>query len=322
MNAADEGDGRRARVIVLGSINMDLVARCPQLPVAGETLTATSFHEIPGGKGANQAVAASRAGAEVTLIGRVGDDGFAPRLTSHLERQRVDCRQVQPTADTPSGLALIAVSAAGENQIVVVPGANGAVSCDDVDRCRSLIESSDVLLVQLEVPLAAVARAIGIARAAGVRVILDPAPAPTTALPRELLDVDLICPNETEAAALTEQARETDSKMDSLATAEAAARQLHELGARAVVVTLGSRGALLLCEDRVQLVEPTLVTAIDTTAAGDAFAGAVAVRWSETGDLTDAVRWGNIAGGLAASRLGAQPSMATREEIERIASDY
>jgi ribokinase len=298
-------------VVVLGSINMDLVAGCRELPRPGETLTATSFAEVPGGKGANQAVAASRAGGLVSLIGRVGDDGFATRLVGHLSEAGVDCSAVQATGESPSGLAMIAVAESGENQIVVVPGANACLRPEDVDRYASIIRSCDVLLLQLEVPVASVMRSIELAREAGVRVILDPAPAPT-ALPAGMYDVDLICPNETEAATLTGQA------IDSTQGLQAAAQTLHARGAQAVAITLGGRGTLLFDGKAFLQVAPYPTTAVDSTAAGDAFAGAVAVRWAESKSLADAVRWGNAAGALAASRHGAQPSMATREEIEQL----
>ncbi|MEZ6133161.1 MAG: ribokinase [Planctomycetaceae bacterium] len=296
-------------VVVLGSINMDLVIRCAKLPSPGETLMAESSSEFCGGKGANQAVAAARAGAVVNMIGRVGNDSFANRLIGNLQNEHVLCDHVTATAETPSGLAVVSVDDAGENSIIVVPGANGRVSVSDVEAAADVIRTADILLVQLEVPVSSVVAAIRIARAGGVRVILDPAPAPAT-VPDELLDVTLICPNETEAAALT------GLTLNSSEQQEAAVRQLHQRGAANVALTLGDKGTLLFDGRTFQQIPSIVVDVVDTTAAGDAFAGALAVYWAETRPLADAVRRANVAGAIAASRHGAQPGMATAAEIE------
>lgn len=301
----------RPKIVVLGSLNMDLVARCGVLPVAGQTVLADSFAEIAGGKGANQAVAAARAGGNVTMVGRVGEDGFASRLIDNLNRENIDCSSVAHTADASSGLAMIAVGESGDNQIVVVPGANGRMTPSDVDRCADKIATCDALLVQLEIPIATVVHAIDIASAAGVRVILDPAPAPPADFPEGLLNVDLICPNETEAAALTGR------KVESREQIEAAALGLHQRGAKAVAITLGDRGVMLFDGQSFVRIDPIAIDALDSTAAGDAFAGALAVSWSETDSLVEAVRFGNVAGALSATRLGAQPSIASRDELKR-----
>ncbi len=301
----------KPRIAVIGSINMDLLVRCGTLPRPGETILANSSAEICGGKGANQAVAAARAGGDVTMVGRIGDDAFAGRLLDNLQQEQIDCQHVRATAVTPSGLAIVAVESSGQNSIMVVPGANGRVAVEDVQAASDVIRSCDTLLVQLEVPLAAVVAAKEIARAAGVRVILDPAPSPRE-LPAELSDVDLICPNESEASALT------GLPVESVEQAEAAARALQSQGACAVVITMGTAGSLLLADDRTHLIEPFAVDAIDTTAAGDAFAGALAVHWAQHGDLHRAVRFANAGGALAASREGAQPAMATCSEIEEM----
>ena len=310
----NSSDASAPSVVVLGSINMDLVARCAALPKPGETLTANSFAEIPGGKGANQAVAASRAGGLVTMIGRVGDDGFAERLRANLAAEDICCHAVQTTDQTPSGVALINVSDAGDNQIVVVPGANGMVSCCDVDQFADQIKAADVLLVQMEIPQDVVISAIRLARSAGTRVILDPAPAPVT-ISEGLLEVDLICPNETEAAALT------GLPLDTTESIEAAARRLHHAGAQAVVITLGDQGVVLFDGDTFSVINAIPINAVDATAAGDALAGAIAVRWAESDSLQEAVRFGNAAGAIAASRPGAQPSLPTRSEIEQSLSE-
>jgi ribokinase len=302
---------QRPRIAVLGSINMDLVATCNRLPEPGQTLSAQAFSEIPGGKGANQAVAAARAGGAVRMMGCLGDDGFAERLHQSLLDEQVECNNVLHLTDQSSGVAMILVDETGQNQIVVVPGANGKESPDMVTSWESVIRECDVLLLQLEVPLETVRRAIELAGACGTKVILDPAPAPAST--DGLTTVDLCCPNETEAAAMTGQSVETDAEV------EAAARRLQQMGAAAVAITLGARGVGLLHEDVFQIIAPPAVQVVDTTAAGDAFAGATAVRWAETGSLPDAVRWGVIAGALAATKAGAQPGMPLRSEIESFA---
>ena len=301
----------KPKIVVLGSINMDLVIRCGKLPVPGETLLAKSSQEICGGKGANQAVAAARAGGEVSMIGRVGNDAFGGRLVANLAHEGIDCSQVFRTEDCASGLAIVGVEDSGENAIMVVPGSNGRLCAEDVGRARSFIENSDVLLVQLEVPVDTVLAAVQVARNAGVKVILDPAPAPG-AFPESLLEVDLVCPNEAEAEALTGIEVTTEE------SAIHAAMALQSRGAKQVAITMGDQGALLLDDCGGRMVPSFPVKAIDTTAAGDAFAGALGVRWAEGVTLEEAVRFGNAAGALAASRLGAQPGMGTREEIESL----
>ena len=301
----------QARIVVLGSINMDLVARCTSLPRPGETLTAKDYGEVFGGKGANQAIGAARAGGLVQMIGRVGDDVFGPKLASNLQRNGVDCSAITSTENCPSGLALISVDDGGENQIVVIPGSNGRVSREDIDRHESIIAASDCLLIQLEVPLATVVYAIGVAKRCGIRVIVDPAPVPPGEIPDELLQVDLLCPNESEAIRLMGVASE------SLESMQEAARLLHGKGAANVAITLGAHGTLLFDGREMQVIESISIAAVDTTGAGDAFAGALAVRWAETNDLVESVRWANVAGALAASRHGAQAGIASREDIER-----
>ena len=289
---------------------MDLVVRCPQLPRPGETLLAESSAEICGGKGANQAVAAARAGGDVRMIGRVGDDAFADRLVANLEQEGIDCAAVRRTSDCASGLAIVAVDSSGQNSILVVPGANGKVDVQDVLDARSTIESADVLLVQLEVPIEPVMVAVDVARQSGVRVILDPAPAPGV-FPQELFDVDLICPNESETEALI------GMQVDSVERAEKAAMNLRNRGCRQVAITLGDQGTMLVDNSGASHHLPAVpIRAVDTTAAGDAFAGALAVYWAEGHPLFDSVQFANCAGAIAASRVGAQPGMGTRAEIE------
>ncbi|MEM8734934.1 MAG: ribokinase [Planctomycetota bacterium] len=299
------------RIAVLGSINMDLVANCADLPKPGQTVSASGFAEIPGGKGANQAVAACRAGADVAMVGRLGDDGFADRLRFNLTGNEVDCRHVATTNSTASGVAMIAVAGSGENQIIVVPGANGLITPDDVGEAAETIRQADVLLLQLEIPTDTVLAGIEVAKAAGTRVILDPAPV-VTPLPDALLDVDLLCPNTSEAAELIGQPIETAEDI------EAAAREFHRRGAKAVAITLGETGTAIYDGQRFEVVSSIPIDAVDTTAAGDAFAGALAVQWAENSDLFAAVRFGNAAGALAATRHGAQPSLPNRPQVEEM----
>lgn len=282
---------------------------CSRLPKAGETVAGNSYSEISGGKGANQAVAAKLAGGEAHLIGRVGNDVFANRLRGGLTGRGVDCASVIETNDCESGLAVIGVDASGENQIMIVPGANGRLSPTDIQQHSAKIASCNVLLVQLEVPVETVLAAMQIARQAGVRCMLDPAPV-VHRWTDELMNVDLVCPNETEASEITGQPIKT------LQDAEKAASLLHARGARNVVITMGKQGCLLLTQGKTHRIAAPAVHAIDTTAAGDAFAGALAVRWCETDDLIAAVRFATIAGALATTRRGAQPSFFTHTEIE------
>lgn len=310
---------RKARIAVVGSINMDLVIRCDLLPQPGQTVLARESVEICGGKGANQAVAASKAGGDVVIIGRVGNDAFASRLLANLNQYQVSTHAIQTTQQCSSGVAIVAVERSGQNSIMVVPGANGCLSPDDVNRFAAHIADSDILLLQLETPIETVIESIRIAKLSKTRVILDPAPAPNdwqAMLFRihEAVDalnpIDLICPNEHEATELT------GLSVGDLAQAEQAARVLHAQGISNVAITLASRGALLFDGQSVYHIPPFPIDAVDTTAAGDAFAGALGVRWSETNNLTEAIRFANAAGAIAATRPGAQISLPSREEIE------
>ena len=300
----------RPRVTVLGSINLDLIVRCTHLPRPGETLIAESSQQLGGGKGANQAVAAARAGGDVRMIGRVGDDSFAQQLLENLQRDGIDCSAVRATRDCASGFAIVAVETSGQNSILVVPGANDRLDLQDVSDAHEMIESSDVLLVQLEVPVETVIAATDVANRAGVRVILDPAPAPRDPTTFRC-NMDLICPNESEAEALI------GSPIRNLRDAEKAAISLQQRFQCHVAITLGDQGTMLAeTSGHTNHIPAIEVKVCDTTAAGDAFAGALAVYWAEHDSLTDAVRFANCAGAIAASREGAQPAMAARAEIE------
>ncbi|MCA9169922.1 MAG: ribokinase [Planctomycetales bacterium] len=304
------GSGRRASIAVVGSINLDLVVRCQRLPLPGETVFGSELIESLGGKGANQAVAAARLGGQVTLIGNVGSDSAGTRLRQSLEREGIDVSGVTAHMDVPSGSAVVMVDDQGQNSIIVISGANARLSAADVQQHHDAIAAADVLLVQLETPLDGVMAAIEIARRTQTRVVLDPAPAPVTAA-RELLHVDLICPNETEAARLLGKAELQ------VGDEPAAARQLIQLGARNVIITLGERG-LVYCDSRgeVDRIAALTVNVVDSTAAGDAFAGAVAVALGEGIELRRALRWATVAAGIAVERMGAQTAMPSRAEVE------
>ncbi|SDM20881.1 ribokinase [Nonomuraea jiangxiensis] len=294
-------------ISVFGSANMDLVAYVPEAPRRGETVTGHRFRTVPGGKGANQAIAAARAGADVAFLGAVGDDGFGAELRATLSEAGVDVRCLRQVPG-PTGIAHIVVDDTGGNSIIVVPGANGTVTGPSGDDLAA-IAASQVLLLQLELPMAAVMAAAQAARVSGVPVILTPAPAQP--LPDELLDtVALIVPNEHEAAAIT-----------GVTGAEAAMDALLERVEEAVI-TLGSAGALYGSRPGERLLVPApKVNAVDTTAAGDTFVGALAVARSEGYGVEEALRFASAAAGLSVQREGASTSMPTRLEIEATLSD-
>ncbi|MBL8815909.1 MAG: ribokinase [Planctomyces sp.] len=297
-------------VVVVGSINMDLVVRSERLPRPGETLIGRDFDEIPGGKGANQAVAAARLGASVTMIGRVGSDAFGETLRRGLESEHVHVQHVLVTAGVSSGVAVIGVEDSGQNCITVVPGANGRLMPEDLSSAEDVIRVADVMLLQLEIPVTTVLAAIDIAHRHGIRIILDPAPA-VKVVPPHLLEVDLVCPNETEAEMLT------GISVRSVADAARAAKRLQQLGATEAIITLGDRGALFCDRNGVcELVEPCCINAVDTTASGDAFAAALGLRIAEGADLRTAVQFACAAGAVAACREGAQQAMPIRADVE------
>ncbi|NOX63919.1 MAG: ribokinase [Chloroflexi bacterium] len=299
------------RITVIGSLNMDLVARSPRIPTPGETIIGREFRTAPGGKGANQAVAAARLGGRVSMVGCVGQDAFGDALLENLSANRVDHRFVRRADAAATGVAIIVVDDSGENSIVVLSGANNQLSPQDVETAESLIAQSEVLLLQLESPLESVIRAAQLGRKHGVTVILNPAPA--RALPVELFKlVDILIPNETETAMLTGMTPTTESEW------EEAARALRDLGVGAVIVTLGKRGALISRPGDVRRAPAFEVTPVDTTAAGDAFVGGFAVALAEGETFAEAVRWGSAAGALATTRFGAQPSLPTRSELEKL----
>lgn len=298
-----------ARVTVVGSLNMDLVVRAPRIPRPGETIIGGEFRTVPGGKGANQAVAAARLGAQVAMVGRVGGDAFGGLLLENLAAAGVDHTFVTRDVEAATGVALIEVDDAGQNSIVVVSGANMRLAPADVEAAAAAIGVADVLLLQLESPLETVTRAAQVAHARGVTVILNPAPA--RPVPAGLLGlVDVLIPNESETALLT------GLPVGDQEEAQAAAAALRRMGVATVILTLGERGALLAYEGGAELFPAFDVTPVDTTAAGDAFVGGLAVALAEGRPLQEAVRWGNAAGALATTRLGAQPSLPTRQALD------
>lgn len=300
-----------ARVTVVGSLNMDLVIRSPRIPRPGETIIGGEYHNVPGGKGANQAVAAARLGAHVSMVGRVGSDAFADQLLENLAADGIDHAFVIRDREAATGVALIVVDDAGQNTIVVASGANRRLSPADVDAAKVAIAGADALLLQLESPLETVTRAAEVARAHSVTVILNPAPA--RALPVELLAlVDVLIPNESETALLT------GMPVGNQAEAEAAAGALRNSGVGTVILTLGERGALLAQEEGAEVFPAFAVEPVDTTAAGDAFVAGLAVALAEGRALDEAVQWGNAAGGLATTKLGAQPSLPTRQALAQM----
>ena len=302
-----------ARVTVVGSLNMDLAVCAARIPQPGETILGGAFHTVPGGKGANQAVAAARLGAHVAMVGRVGEDDFGGLLLEGLAAEGIDAIHVIKDPGAATGVALIVVDDQGQNAIVVVSGANARLSPADVAASREPITAASALLLQLESPLAAIEWAAEVARAHGVTVILNPAPA--RALPPDLLErVDVLIPNEIEAALLT------GLPVADLAQARAAATALREMGAGTVVLTLGERGALLATGEDARLCPAFPVEVVDTTAAGDAFVAGLAVALGEGQVLVEAVRWGNAAGALATTVLGAQPSLPRRRDVELLLS--
>ncbi|MEW6286685.1 MAG: ribokinase [Chloroflexota bacterium] len=314
-------------ILVAGSLNADLVVRAPRFPQPGETIRGEELQVFPGGKGANQAVAAARLGAQVSMLGRVGRDNFGDFLLDNLQSNNVDTQLVQRD-DASTGAAIIVVAADGQNSIVVSPGANGKVSAADVERAS--FSTLDLLLLQLEIPTPVVLRAAQLARQNGVRVILNPAPAQP--LPDELVAIaDFLIPNETELSLLT------GMDVRDLSSAEAAAKRLLARGAQTIIVTLGSSGALLVDKHTCTHVDTFNVDVVDTTAAGDAFIGGFAVEFIRrskgslppanalenaiyTRQIEQAVRYGCACGALACTKFGAQPSLPNRAEVEAFLS--
>jgi ribokinase len=295
------------RIVVVGSANTDLVVQADRLPRPGETVLGGDLITTQGGKGANQAVAAARLGAEVAFVARIGGDAFGRETLGALRREGLDVRYVAQDPEAPSGVAMIVVGPGGQNLIAVAPGANRRLSGADVEAARAAFSGVRVVLTELETPVEAGLTAARLGREAGARVILNPAPAPSDPLPGALFEaVDLLTPNETEAAVLSGQE-----------SPEGAAEVLLRRGVGAVIVTLGEAGALVATRTGpAQRIPGFRVEAVDTTAAGDAFNGGLAVALGRGEALQEAVRYAHAVAALTVTRLGAQPSLPASAEVE------
>jgi ribokinase len=310
------------RIVVIGSVNMDLVCRTPRIPAPGETILGDNLITVPGGKGANQAVAAAKLAAadtDVYLVARVGGDDFGTRLLTCLAQHRVRTEHVILTEGIASGCAMILVDRRGENSIVVAPGANAKLSAADVNRAESLIAGASAVVLQLEIPLETVQHAIDVCRRHGVYVILDPAPVPAKGLPRELFHVDLLTPNQGEAEMLLGRRRTHGVSVKKLPDPKQIAMDLLARGPAGIALKLGRKGALSVTQEgAIERFKPHKVDVSDTTAAGDAFTGALAVAHSEGATLPEAVRFANAAGAACCTQFGAQPGLPSRDAVDRL----
>ena len=296
-------------IYVLGSINMDMVARVPHMPVGGETLTADKYYVNPGGKGANQAVAIAKLGGKVAMIGKVGSDETGDALKNNLKAMGVDESMVT-RADVPSGIAMIIVEG-GENRIILYKGANHSVTKADVDEGLKNAKPGDALVMQLEIPLETVTYAAAVAKQKGMLVLLNPAPA--VPLGEELLkNVDIIAPNETETEILTGVGLDSDVHI------ALAVKKLYQLGVKRVIITMGSRGSIVAEGQMITPVEPRKVKAVDTTSAGDTFVGATVLRYLDGDTLEDAARFASVASSITVTREGAAQSIPTLEEVKKV----
>jgi ribokinase len=290
-------------------MNMDLVTRAPRLPRGGETLIGESFATVHGGKGANQAVAAARLGAQVSMVGCVGRDAYGEELRGALLAEQIDCQAVS-TVDGSSGVALIVVDDNSQNAIVIVAGANGALTSEVIDRFDSVLQAADVIICQLEVPDATVGHALARGRALGKIVILNPAPA-SRPLPADwYASIDYLIPNESEAEALS------GVPVDSVEAAKTAATRLIGMGAGKVIITLGAQGSLFANGKSFEHFPALKVKAVDTTGAGDTFVGGFAAALAAGESEAQAIRFGQIAAALSVTRAGAQPSIPTLSDVQ------
>jgi len=298
-----------AKIVVVGSTNVDMVIKAPRIPRPGETVLGGQFTTVAGGKGANQAVAAARLGAEVTFVARVGGDPFGQQAVSGFGAEGIRTDYLVTDREAAHGVALILVDQNGENAIAVAPGANARLSPEDVERAEPAIQECDAVLLQLEIPLPAIETAVAVAKRHGKRVILNPAP--YLAVPDAVLSqVDILTPNETEAEMLL------GGGDAGLAGVAGTAEELIRRGVGCVIVTMGKEGVFIVTPGEQYHLPGRHVKAVDTTAAGDAFSGAVAVCVAEGMEFRQAVRFAVCASSVSVTRMGAQPSLPTRAEVE------
>lgn len=298
------------KIVIVGSSNTDLMVKVDHFPLPGETIIGDNFITAQGGKGANQAVAVARLGGNASFVCCLGDDAFGNQSLELLKKEGMDTRHIRLIKGASSGVALIPVDKKGENTIIVASGANALLSVDDIKEAEQDIRNAGILLMQLETPIPALTYAARIAHENGVKVILNPAPFPKDPLPRELLEnIDIIIPNETEAAYMAgEQITDENSALSVI-------RKIQDLGVGNVIVTVGSKGAYTVEDGKLINVPAFPVKAIDTVAAGDTFCGALCVALSKGFSMSDAIRIGNKAASIAVTRIGAQPSVPTQEEV-------
>ena len=297
------------KIVVVGSANMDMVISASHFPHPGETLTGYGFMTNHGGKGANQAVAAARLGADVSFIGKVGNDSFGQSTIEMLRNEGIDVSGLTVAEDAPTGVAIITTVPSGENTIIIEPGANAKLTTEDITQAKDLFAQAAIVLMQLETPIPTLIKAAEMAKRQGAYVVLNPAPA--TPLPAELLqNVDLLIPNETEAATISGIEVATDEDIP------AAMERLQTLGVQDVIVTLGSKGACTTIDGKMTTVPSRKVDAVDTTAAGDTFCGALCTALTQGKTLPEAMHYGCKAAAVSVTRRGAQMSMPYKEEIE------
>ncbi|AEV95036.1 ribokinase [Pediococcus claussenii] len=300
------------RIVVIGSLNVDTILQASHFPSAGETLALHDEKIAGGGKGANQAISASRSGAKTSFIGKVGDDSNGKYMLEQLSRSGIDLSYISISKDTKTGQAFVILEDSGENRILIYAGANGTLNESDAKMARDKIREADFVIAQLETPIAATIEAFKIARDFGVKTILNPAPA-IKELPNELLELtDIITPNETEAEILT-GIKIIDKRSEELASAI-----LHNIGIETVLITLGSEGVYYSSKKGSGNVAAIKVNAVDTTAAGDTFLGALAAELKPNlKNLEEAIKYGNKASSIAVQKIGAQPSIPSRKEIRK-----
>lgn len=299
---------RKPSILVVGSVNMDLVLRTPRIPKSGESLIGEFYLYVPGGKGANQAVAAARLGASVTFVGRVGEDNHGVRLKEQFRKEGICIDFLKDDCENQTGLAVILLEETGDNRILVYPGANMAIDMNDVE--GAFARDYDAVLLQLEVPRDVVVKACHLAREKNIPAILDAGPAQAFPL-EQLAGLKILTPNETETCALT------GIEVNTVEDAERAAKVLAEKSKAAfVVIKMGSKGAILYDNGHVEHFPAYRVRAVDTTAAGDAFTAAMAIHYVQHGDIREAIRYANAVGALTVTRMGAQPSLPISEEVE------